>query len=229
MKYLSVLTACLLLFLSSGCSITGSLLINRSEDPHRVEAQKVVSIQPTYFSRSLLNEDPNPILSMEQERATFETLLTKNAERAGIELDIYSPSQLQATDVDYFNDLLPLKQTILLANDLQDVDTRYKRGGAFAPYTRTFRKPITLPVQYSALAEKYGTPYFSLQGLFDLEGRRRSSLRNLSKHEILFYHVVVDVVKSEVIYRELRVMSKKPNESNLGVILYDSFSIFRKD
>jgi hypothetical protein len=48
------------------------------------------------------------------------------------------------------------------------------------------------------------------------------------RHESLYYQVVVDVVSSQVVYREVRTIERPLNKSNLDVMLYDSFRIFQQ-
>ena len=85
---------------------------------------------------------------------------------------------------------------------------------------------------FSHLAEIYGTPFFAIQGVSfqtnektndeDLDGVPSAFLVD---NETLYYTVIADVSKSEIVYREFRQVNSEATESNLNSIIYDSFRI----
>lgn len=213
---------CLGILLSS-CA-KGRLIVERSPDSLRVAPQKVISITPDYSWFSPLKEE-DLVLRSEQRRDKFQEQLVKSAAAAGIELDIYSPSTLRANDVTYFNDLLPLRRYIFQVNRMQDIDIS-RRGSRGGISLGTFDEPMVLPAEFSQLAETFGTPYFSVQGIITYKRRKAYRLRRFP--ESVFYQVIVDVVEGKVVYRELRRVDKPPTNGNLAIMIYDSFRIFQK-
>ena len=228
----------LLASLLTGCT-NGALLVERSREGYTTPPVKVVSIKPEYYWLTRKKKE-EVVLRSEERRETFEQHLEKSAQRAGIDLDIYTPSNLSATDFGYFNDLLPLRRYILRVNRLQETEVRKdRRGGGLNARTKIFATDPEIPPDYSWLATKYGTPYFAIQGVITTTVKRTNmlswiylmpplaALYFVPKHESLYYQVVVDVVSSRVVYREVRTVNRPLNGSNLDVMLYDSFRIFQ--
>ena len=126
---------------------------------------------------------------------------------------------MQKNTKDYFNDLLPLKESIMQSMGLQEVrsqkHSKKKSSFIYPPYLE-FDKKFQLPTHFSRLAKKYGTPYFSLHGLLVAKDGR---------DKMLYYTVCVNVEISEIVYREIRLVRKKPRPLFLDAIIYDSFHI----
>jgi len=232
--WLVVLLACLLI----GCT-NGALLVERSREGYTTPPVKVVSIKPEYYWLTRKKKE-DVVLRSEKRLEGFEQRLERSARRAGVDLDIYTPSNLSATDFGYFNDLLPLRRYILRVNNLQETGARKDtRGGGLNARTQTFAIDPEIPPDYSWLATKYGTPYFAVQGVITTTVKRPNmlawiyllpplaALYFVPKHESLYYQVVVDVVSSRVVYREVRTVNRPLNGHNLDVMLYDSFRILQ--
>lgn len=232
--WLILLLACLL----SGCT-NGALLVERSRGGYTAPPMKVVSIKPEYYWLTRKKKE-DVVLRSEKRLDAFQERLEKSAMRAGVDLDIYTPSTLSANDFGYFNDLLPLRRYILRVNSLQETGFRNESsGGGLNARTKTFAIDPEIPPDYSWLAKKYGTPYFAVQGVITTTVKRANmlawvylmpplaALYFVPKHESLYYQVVVDVVSSRVVYREVRTVNRPLNGPNLDVMLYDSFRIFQ--
>ena len=210
-----------------GCATKGMLQVEsipsqeRSKDP----IEKILLIDPDVVSLENVKDREDMILKTEVRQQEFMTLLEENAEKAKIDLEIVSQENLTPTQVSYFNDLQPLKETIWQANFLQEANTKRKIGSYFSSYSkRTFTKQIVLDSEHSWLAEEYGTPYFLLSGIiYDKEWRLfRSNWNNF------LFCILVDVERGEVIYREIRKFELAPNRTHLNSVLFDAFHLMQK-
>jgi hypothetical protein len=88
------------------------------------------------------------------------------------------------------------------------------------------------------MSEKYGTPYFSVQGVISIKYPNSlaffwlfpplgllTELQN--RNATYYYNIVVNVESTEVIYREFRMMYTTARPSNIDPILYDSFKLLQ--
>lgn len=237
--------------LLGSCTVSSELMVEKSPE-HRKEAKqikKVVTIDPEYSLVDLRKGVDDYYLKSEQKEGEFTDILESSAKRAGLELVILDKENLDAGDLDYFNYLAPLKQQILVSSTLQDVTLKKSRYGengnnwVIAPFEEFKEVPI-LTSEYSHLAEKYGTPYFAMHGMLTVVEKRNLKALWWMFYPIMipysvavvarpnahtyYYNVVINVETSEVVYREVRYIKRKPAKSILQGITYDSFRILRK-
>lgn len=204
-----------------------SVQIEPSFKNHKDEFKKAVAIAPNIIWIEKVKDAEGQLLLKEEREELIHRLLEKNAQRAGIDLSVISPLNLEATQVSYFNELLPLKEQILQSNFLQETSSRAKFNMfIFQPsyYQGTFTTVPILDSEYSWLSEEYETPYFIFQGLIVKKKYRflKSNWRNL------YFAVIVDVEKGEIVYREVRGFKDRPSKTHLNGIFYDSFNIIRR-
>ena len=222
------------------CNINCNSLmqIERQEDfslkPSKIK--QIISINPTFKTLKTSQKGKNIKTnkyseSVKQERK-FNQILKDNAQKNGIVLQIFDTDELGLTDSEYFEYLAPLRKEIILANKLQqfkDINTNPEKQRNAEYFYKNAPK---IASHFSHLAEIYGTPFFAIQGVSfqtsektkdeDLEGVPNSFLVD---NETLYYTVIADVSKSEIVYREFRQVNSEANESNLNSIIYDSFRI----
>lgn len=235
-----------LLFLSSiivfmSCSTFNKLFIEK--DPNLIagkntKIQKIVSIMPSVYII-----DPKQKKSYKKLKKTinkldmFEASLKENAKKNKIELQVVSANSLNSNDVDFFNILKPLRDQIIYANIYQNAELSTKgiKGSYFKAPTSFFKTLPRISPDYNKLIDKYKTKYFSVNGIFSIDGRfKASNFFNLlffppysfnTNAETYYYTIIVDVEKSEVVYREIRGIDEMVFRANLDGILYDSFNI----
>ena len=212
--------------------------IERQEDfslkPSKIK--QIISINPT-FKTVRTNQKGKNIKtnkyseSVKQERK-FNKILTNNAEKNGIVLQIVDTDELGLTDAEYFEYLAPLRKEIIQTNRLQQFQDINKNPEKQKNAEFFYKNAPKIASHFSHLAEIYGTPFFAIQGVSfqtnektndeDLDGVPSAFLVD---NETLYYTVIADVSKSEIVYREFRQVNSEATESNLNSIIYDSFRI----
>lgn len=222
----------------------GAILVESEEQFSQSPPQikKIVSIQPDFLSIDKRKKVEDVVLDSEELEATFQKYLVQSAEKNGIELEILAPNTLKSNQIDYFNTLLPLKEKVLFANSRQNVSINtYKNARAknkIKALRGIYKYDLEFDLDFVGLEKKYGTPYFSINGMISI--RKRSANRWVwlflfppsainsflrGGYENIYYHVLVDVNRSEILYRELRSFDDPLTESTLKSMLYDSFNI----
>lgn len=192
---------------------------------HKDEFTKAVSIDPDIIWIQKVKDQESQLLQREDRETLIHSLLQKNAKRAGIDLAVISSQNLKPDQVSYFNDLLPLKEQILQSNFLQETSLK-RKSGKINPsiYRSIFETPPIIDSEYSWLAEEYGTPYFLFQGL--IVSKKYQLLSSNWKN--LYFTLIVNVERGEIVYREVRAFTTKPAPNHLNGIFYDSFNIIRR-
>jgi hypothetical protein len=212
--------------------------VERQEDfalnPSKIK--QIISISPTFktvkTSQKGKNIKTNKYSESVKQERKFNQILTNNAKKNGIALQIFDTDDLRLTDAEYFQYLAPLKKEIILANRLQQFKDINDSPAKQRNFEFFYKNAPKIASHFSHLAEIYGTPFFAIQGVSfqtsektkddDLEGVPSAFLVD---NETLYYTIIVDVAKSEIVYREFRQVNSEANESNLNSIIYDSFRI----
>lgn len=214
----------------SMCACTGrhQFLVVETESSfkkHKKEFRKAIAIDPDIIWIEKVKDAESQLLQKEDREELIHALLEKNAALAGIDLQVISPLNLKADQVSYFNELLPLKEQILQSNFLQETSTKSKFR-LFKPsyYKNSFKIAPILDSEYSWLAEEYGTPYFLFQGLIV----RKEKVILQPNWRNLFFAIMVNVERGEIVYREIRGFETPPQSTHLNGIFYDSFNIIRR-
>lgn len=230
----------LLLLQSCGGKRTATVFIQNEKKYYDLapDIKKIIAIEPEFLWVDQKEEIEQVVLDSENLSAQFQQKLVSNAAVNGIELEIWAPNTLERKDVVYFNQLLPLKTAILTANSLQELESeKYKSSGyfAFTLIKAAYRQELEFDPDFESLAKKYGTPYFSLNAL--LTYPKTIPLKSSSSRpgprpvkvrpETLYYHVLVDVVRSEIIYREVRLYPKSLDIKSLQDILEHSYKMLK--
>lgn len=227
-------------FILISCAGSGELIVEKHNSVQKNQVKKMVVIEPDYSLVKLAKRANRKYLKNSSKEKQFGELLKKNGERNKINVVLKDANSLGAAETDYFNYLIPLKREILAANFRQKAEygetkaqTAFKEG-----YLELTESPV-FSSKFSHLSEKYGTPYFSVQGVLSVIKPHKlkanlfiipqavNALIN-PKVESLFYNIVVNVNSGEVVYREARVFNTLATDDDLSLIIYDSFQILRQ-
>lgn len=210
--------------------------------------EKIVTINPTYKfvdKREGQRKSHTLAISAQRQQEFFQAL-KDNADKVGIPIELFDPLNSNASDLSFFNELLPLKQSIMQANSQQRPELAYK-GSSGRPNSRSeyffIEDGIKIESSNSYLAEKYGTPYFAVHGLVSFTNRGKDasavaasfvpkSLQQLASDkpskESLYYCIIADVVKSELVYREIRYFRNGTYDKAIKSMILDSFKQIKK-
>ncbi|MGB0862391.1 MAG: hypothetical protein ACPG19_07970 [Saprospiraceae bacterium] len=240
-KYIrNILLFCSLIIGNLSC--TSLLDIERQKDfsLESVKVKQIVCINPSFniFTQNTAKGTSTASYSetVKRERV-FNKLLSKNALKNGIILQIIDTDDLQNNDASYFNYLAPLRKEILQVNYLQnfeDINKNVKKGNSSQV---RYDKGPKISTHYSHLAEIYGTSLFAVQGLsYQTKTNEKASESILSttkallpnvvdNQNMIYFTIIADVSKSEIVYREYRQVDGSASEGNLNSIIYDSFKI----
>lgn len=171
----------------------------------------------------------------------FTKIIARCGRNLNFKITVKSSGDLTAMDGDYLRELAPLKRNILQAGLIQIFGIANKvdeKGITLAGIQENaWESSPMLPSIYSHLEKKYGTRYFSTQGIRLYKKDSRLNTTNLllvppvaiadlidPDLEVFYYNIVADIVDSRIIYREYRKLDMKNNESDIESIVYDSFS-----
>jgi hypothetical protein len=231
--------------LLNSCS-TGKTYIDKTETfSIKDETVKhIISINPNFILPATLNPEiakNKPIISR-QEVLWFYEILQENAKVHGIHLQIEGAAEtIEGFDSNYFNYLAPLKREILQVLSLQDFADVNKKESS-TKMIQKHKNGLVISSHYSHLAEKYGTPYFALQGISYIPRADESKGEVIlaaavptndlsfitSDVETVYYTVIVDVSLSEIVYKEFRIIKTNNLQKNFDSIVDDSFSLISK-
>ena len=237
------------LCLQSCVSRPSGLIVERSlVPPEQLEITKMVSIDPNFMVVDVRKSAESAYLRSDQFEDNLNVLLIKNADRFDIDMKLIDSDKLGINNLNYFNDLMPLRQQVMHANFTQAVPYDEKAskgrgdGSAFKVAINYFEQPPLISSSYSHLSEDFGTPFFAVHGVYsqiEAHGIRDYVLLfilpPLGIVELLrqssttyFYHIVVNVETGETIYREIREADSRAGKDNLDAMIYDSFKILTK-
>lgn len=231
--------------LFSACS-TGRIYIDQTDSFNisDKEIKHIISISPNFNLPATLDPtiaDKRPVLSS-RDAIWFYQNLTNNAKNHGIYLQIEGAAEtIEGYDSNYFNYLAPLKREILQVLSLQDFEDVNKQNPNVKP-TKNHQNGLMISSHYSHLAEKYGTPYFAIQGISFVPKNENGEQELLlaaalptndlsfvtANVETVYYTVIVDVSLSQIVYREFRVIKINSNQKQFNAIIDDSFSTIVK-
>ena len=239
---------CLLIIsvtLFSACN-TGKVYIDQTDsfDIAGKDIKHIISISPNFNLPATLDPiitDKRPVLSS-RDAIWFYQTLTDNAKNHGIYLQIEGAAEtIEGYNSNYFNYLAPLKREILQVLSLQDFEDVNLQNPDVKP-SKKHQNGLIISSHYSHLAEKYGTPYFAIQGISFVPKNENGEQEllmaaalptdNLSfvtvNVETVYYTVIVDVSLSQIVYREFRVIKINSNQKQFNAIINDSFSTIIK-
>jgi hypothetical protein len=232
-------------FIFNSCS-TGKVYIDKTEDfTNKVEPiRHIISINPNFILPATLNTEnveKSSFISSRDALWFYESLKT-NAKKNGIYLQIEGAAEtIEGFDSNYFNYLAPLKREILQVLYLQDF-TDVNKNESSAKMVQKHKNGLFISSHYSHLAEKYGTPYFALQGISYISKNENGNseiilaaavpMNDLSfvtaNAETVYYTVIVDVSLSQIVYKEFRIIKTNNLQKNFDAIVADSFSLINK-
>ncbi len=231
------------LFLSS---CRGILRIDQTKMMGRKgnNVKRIVCLNPDYeVLISTKDQTQKSYQKSASKESTFNKMLDRNARKNGIQLQIIDNEDLNKHDASFFNDLAPLKQELLQVSYLQNFDnvrnntSKFRLGKVIGKHEQG---PLISP-RFSYLADIYGTPFFSINGIATHKKPKKGKLLLLltippvgiasfffQDVDTYYYTIIADVRSAEIIYREVRQVNLRATEANLNSLLYDSFHIISK-
>lgn len=221
MKWLTLKLLTVIGLVLMGCD-TG-LYITKSQHIGHETINKLVSIEPKVKLLSLDNDglSQKRVASFFKEKE-FTNTIKKACAKNKIELDLFDIDGSDV-DADYFNKICLLRVEILnklsaQLNEMEELESNVRNTSTqlgFSAPIFFFEEGVEISMDYHNLSDKMETPYFSVQGLYRV------------RNNVFFINSVVDVVRSEFVYTEVRRIVGSPSPRNLVPILYDSFAILK--
>ncbi len=225
-----------------GCSNKGYVIIEKSEafntEKRNVKTSDIYYFEPTVTSYYIRKAVENQFLAAEKYKEITNEALKKTGRRSGFKVKMLTSETIQNDYSQDSEELLQLRRSILNATALQDnpinsgrrVSDRYKQR-------KIFVTPPRFASEFSHLSGNY-SPYFGLTGIFavDAEPSSREARDFMSRHKSIrygkyyyFYHMVVNIETSEIIYREVKQVPYKFSPKYLSVILTDSYALLKEN
>lgn len=208
-----------ILLMLSACR--GALHVDRTRDfkSKKTNIGKIVCIDPDF---ELLITTNKRKAEQQFKRASakeiqLNNILVRNAQKNNLTLELVDTERLMPNDMEYFSQLAPLKHEILQVSFLQDFLDKKKRRNRQKVFNRYENGPV-IGSHFSYLADEYGTPYFAVQGI--------TTHRKPNNGPLTYYYTIIaDVVRAEIVYREIRKVDAPASDTNLNALVYDSFNI----
>jgi len=231
----------LLIFSLIFSACRGALQVDRVRDfkSRKTNIGKIVCIDPDF---ELLTTTGNRKTERQYKRASakeiqLNNILVRNARKNNLTLELVDTERLLPSNMDYFSQLAPLKHEILQVSFLQDFLNRKKRRNQQKVFNRYENGPI-IASHFSYLADQYNTPYFAVQGITTHRKPNKGRLILLltappfgiadffsPEADTYYYTIIADVVRAEIVYREIRKVDAPASDTNLNALVYDSFNI----
>jgi hypothetical protein len=213
----------LLLLALCGCSGSGLMYyLHNPDDPQtRQSVKKMICINPVFSTEKGKKKSATEAVEMyEAKNRRFQELLLDNAGKARVNLQLIDGNHLKSSDQDYFNDLAPLFNQMLIAVNLQgdSYETRYVRK---SEVEGSWEWSPLVDSRFSFLSKKYGTPYFMFARLLQKESRNVRTV---------WQAIVVNVEAGTIRRAEYRITGIGPSMDYLDSMMYDFFNtIYRAD
>ncbi len=208
----------LAIFITTACN--EFIIVQRSEDfaTDTEEINKLICVAP---KARILNEEKDQVIDLKKQARLTDILsnqIKKSAKRTDINLEIAQIANNE-DKVSFYNDLLQLKNEMLLANNLQSTQFNFQsRPNNNTIQEKVFVYPPSIKHEFAQFSEKYGTPYYSFIGLFKQDS------------DFIFYHVMVNTNTAQTVFREItRVGSRHMRNTTISQLVYDSFSRIKKE
>lgn len=234
------------LFLLSSCSYN-KMTIQKTDDFSKVEnIDKLVIIDPFYFHADERKKSKKNLFKSYDMEINFVDVITKSANQAKLPIEVVSGETLKATDVDYFNDIIPLKDDIFYAfanyEAQKSSNSKVKKGrNMYKPANTFYKNELEVGSRYSHLKDKYGTPYFSVTGVINIKEKASVNIVTMivafpieiinaltTNNSSLYYNFVVNVETGNLIYKEIREFDAPLTKENMSAVVFDSFKILTK-
>lgn len=248
MRTITTLLLVSLLFIGYGCDSKGIVIsektsaVERGKEPER-DLDKIVMLDPAFnaTNRSELSLRAHNYYIDKEEKLRKQLISSGNKQNIDVEV-FYKRNPEQ--DPVYYNELIKLKQEIFKVHtfhlsELDNIRLPFFYEMSLSPAFKTFSYNPKLSSQFSHLADEFDTPYFSIMG-FTYNGEPYYSTFHkiftapfrltlghvIGEEEGYFFHIMVNVEESEIVYRELREITTFDN-THINSIIYDSLNIVK--
>lgn len=221
MRKLKILTLILLCFITlSGCFTNGYINTLYSSNQLNKEnrlTKKVILINPSFKAYEDIKKSEEDISETLFMKEHYASTVDKVLEKSNIKYEVYSQNKKDASDVNYYTDLLPLQHTILQAinnqqNPLNEIYNSFIRKIAVQEFViNTF-----VPAETAALEKKYGTPYF---GLLDIYSEKNKSY---------IIYILVDVSRGIVTYQQIKEYQGRLKKKMVLPLIYDTIDSYER-
>ena len=203
------------LFIWSSCN--NYIIIERSENFVDMEGSdyKFICIDPN--TKVFDKQDELDIPATEKLNEYLKKEILASARRNKINIRVLSLDD--QSDEGYYNNLLPLKKELILANNYQNTPLNFDlRADNNVIQKKVFVYPPLISHEFVSLSQKFGTSYFSYIGLY------------CKNRDILFYHLIVNTETAETVYRELKkVGGNAKNRKIIAQMVHDSIAMLKKE
>lgn len=236
MKKLSILLG--LAILLASCR-SGLVMIDKGEyiRKEKLLDEPIVVINPDVKSVKVTSEVYRKYYT---EARLRESVVFKSAAqmaaRHGMQLNVVGPDKLDAMDYGDLRMLVNLKRNIIEANFSQNNSLNEGVMGYYSGSSIRENVFVVSPrifPDYSALIERYGTPYFAIMGLVEVDASKRQYGVEMDidlgyDKNMLMYLAIANIETGELVYREIKQAPHLARRKNLDPLYYDTFSLIKK-
>lgn len=230
-----------LTFIFQGCE-KGFVIVERSESfsnsKNELKNANIFYFEPSVTSYYIRKEVENQFLKADQLKTYVSQELTKAGRKNGIKVNLLDSKTSRDQYVSSNEELLQLKKAILNATALQEnaINSGRKVSGDYKQ-RKVFVANPRIAAEFSHLSKDF-SPYFGMTGIFavDSEPNSREAREFVSNHKAIrygqyyyFYHMIINIETSEIVYREIKQVPFKISKNYLGPIIYDSYATLKQN
>jgi hypothetical protein len=230
-----------LAFIYQGCD-KGFVIVERSEsfsdNKHELKNANIYYFEPAVTSYYIRKEVENQFLKADDFKTYIGQELSKAGRKSGIKINLLDSKTLQSDYSAHNEELLLLKKAILNATALQEnaINSGRRISGDYKQ-RKVFVSTPRISAEFSHLSKSF-SPYFGMTGVFavDSEPESREAREFVSRHKAIrygqyyyFYHMVINIETSEMVYREIKQVPCVISKKYLGPIIYDSYATLKQN
>ncbi|GAL86489.1 hypothetical protein MYP_3718 [Sporocytophaga myxococcoides] len=232
----------ILLLLSLSACQKGFVVIEKSEtfprEKEKLREKGIFYLEPNVTSFYIREEVENQFLTAEKQKKNVSKEMFAAGKHAGLKVVVLDEQTVKNSYKNHAEELLQLRKAINNVTSLQENPlNKGRRTKDSYIQQKVFIGAPRFPADFAHLSGDL-SPYFGIAGIFAVNAdpknsRTRAFIRN---HQSLqygkyyyFYHIVVNIETSEVIYREVKQVPYKFTQKYLGPIIFDSYALLKKN
>ena len=226
----------------ASCSGSIEVVKNRSYKKATSRINNIIFIDPDFTEiDNRKRELSNIVIRNDEMKNTIVECIVNSSKNCKLSARVIYDKNIDVNDVDYFNYLVPLKQTMLYNHFLQLKIDRNASNAIFKNIAKqqvNYQDKISqFDIENTLLEKKYGTKYFATCGFYSKINKMPLLARMIqfvfyppkafqSGFTKSYYYVIIsDVKTAEVVYSEIREFDSRLDKESISAILFDSFKI----
>lgn len=196
---------------------------------------KIVIIEPYFVYKDFTDKNVYKYFKSSDKDEEYRKILKKEAKKLKVNIETYDKNNLKGDETFYFNDLIPLKNEIMINLSKLDIDSKEDKKSK----TQQYKDEPVIDPKYSKLMDELGSKYFATTGIVSLKDKPRINWAMIAippimlhtfqpYKESIYYFVLANVESGEIVYQEVRYHNEKMTKTNMSIYTYDTLKKIKK-